>query len=226
MSRGRQIGRLKLRPLTPELREKYLLDWDAAELRRDPAAFPCLNSAQIFGNSNALEVEVGAGSGEYLCYLAAQNPEANFLGIEISRRAAYVAVLTAADLGLPNLRILRADFRLLEPLLLPQSWQAVYLHFPDPPHRRKDAKRALFDQPFLDAMARVLGPGGQISVVSDKEDFFVRMLELAEDDGRFVKAHAEEYLPTFEPEVKSRFQRSWERKGLSPRRFILRRISP
>ncbi len=219
MSRGRQIGRLKLKPLNPEIRQRYLLDWDPVELRRAANTFPSLTSPDLFGNHHPLEVEIGAGSGEYLCHLAAQRAQTNFLGIEVSRRAAHIAVMAAADLDLGNLRILRADFKLLSVVLAPQSWQAVYLHFPDPPHKREDAKHAIFDRAFLDAMAKTLGPGGQLSVVSDKADFFKRMLALAALDKRFARSDVE----IFKPEVKSRFQLSWERKGLSPRRFILQK---
>jgi tRNA (guanine-N7-)-methyltransferase len=224
MSRGRQIGRLKLKPLVPDIKQKYLLDWDPIELHWVTHAFPFLTSPALFGNDHSLEVEIGAGSGEYLCYLAARDPQTNFLGIEVSRRAAHMAVLVAADADLNNVRILRADFKLLARVMAPQSWRAVYLHFPDPPHNREDAKHAIFDQTFLDGMATVLVPGGQLSVVSDKTDFFMRMLALAVGDGRFAKIHAEPYLQGFEPGVKSRFQLSWERKGIAPRRFVLRRI--
>ncbi len=219
MSRGRQIGRLKLEPLNPELKQRFLLDWEPVELRRAANTFPSLTSPDLFGNYHPLEVEIGAGSGEYLCHLAARRAQTNFLGIEVSRRAAHMAVMAAADLDLGNLRILRADFKLLAGVLAPQSWQAVYLHFPDPPHKREDAKHAIFDGAFLDAMAKVLVPGGQLSVVSDKADFFTRMLALAAMDGRFSRSDVE----IFEPEVKSRFQLSWERKGIAPRRFVLRR---
>lgn len=215
---------MKLKPLAPEISEKYLLDWDALELRRAPHKFPQLTSAELFGNVAPLEVEVGAGSGEYLCHLATQHPRTNFLGIEVSRRAAHIAVALAAELQLTNVRILRADFKLLTPLFEPQSWQAVYLHFPDPQHKRRDAKRALFDQTFLNAIAGVLVPGGRLSVVSDKAEFLASMLWQAERDIRFARIHAEPGLEEFEPNVKSRFQLSWERKGLKSYRFVLQRV--
>lgn len=224
MSRGRQIGRMKLKPLSPEIREKYLLDWDALELRRAPARFAQLTSAELFGNAAPLEVEIGAGSGEYLCHLAVKDPQTNFLGIEVSRRAAQLSVNLAAELELTNVRILRADFKLLTPLLEPRSWEAVYLHFPDPQHKRRDAKRALFDQSFLDAMAGALVSGGRLSVVSDKAEFLASMLRQADGDVRFARAQARPGLEEFEPDVKSRFQLSWERKGLKPYRFILQRV--
>lgn len=224
MSRGRQIGRMKVKPLAPQISEKYLLDWDARELRRSPDRFPRLTSAKLFGNAAPLEVEIGAGSGEYLCHLAAKDRHSNFLGIEVSRRAAQLAVNLAAELQLANVRILRADFKLLTALLEPRSWAKVYLHFPDPQHKRRDAKRALFDQSFLDAMAGALVSGGRLSVVSDKAEFLTDMLRRADGDLRFARAHAGTLLEKFEPDVKSRFQLSWERRGLKPYRFVLQKV--
>jgi tRNA (guanine-N7-)-methyltransferase len=224
MSRGRQLGRIRLRPLSLELRQRYLLDWDPRQLAKSQRSFPQLDSASLFSNSQPLEVEIGAGSGEFLAALAAADPAHNFLAIEISRRAVHKAVLEAAERDLTNLLVLRADFKLLASLLPQAGWQHAYLHFPDPPHNREDEKRVIFDARFLDQMATTLEPDGTLSVVSDHEAFFARMLQLAESDPRFAKTHAEPYLDGFEPVVKSRFQKVWERKGRRPRQFVLRRL--
>lgn len=223
MARGRYLGRLKLRPLTAELSERYLLEWHPRRLALEPGSFPQLTSQALFGNPHPLEVEIGAGSGEYSCSLAQAQPGVNFLAIEISNRAARQAAWLAAEAELSNLKVLRADFKLLAPLLAPAAWQRAYLHFPDPQHKPADARRILFTPQFLDQMASTLQPGGELSVVSDQPAFFMQMLELAEADSRFTKAHPQRYLEGFEPPVKSRFQRIWERKGRTPRQFVLKR---
>lgn len=123
---------------------------------------------------------------------------------------------------LKNVRVLRANFKFLGPLLQPGSWRRVYLHFPDPVHKQRDERKRIFDRGFLDQMAMVLVRGGEISVVSDKPDFLEEMLVLAEQDARFERTHAERTLE-FEPMTKSRFQRFWERKGIRPARFVLRK---
>lgn len=225
MSRGRQIVRLKLRPLTAEARG-LLLDWDPGELYRHAEHFPQLTSTELFGNLSFLEVEIGPGSGEYLCHLAASQPERNFLGIEVSRRSAHYCAALAADQGISNLRVLRADFKLLEPLLPNEGWSRVYLHFPNPPHKTGDEKRRIFDRAFLDQMAGTLVPRGEISVASDKPAFLFDMLRLASGDARFEVAHTERYLEGLDAPVKSRFQRFWEGKGVKPLRFILRKSTP
>jgi len=47
------------------------------------------------------------------------------------------------------------------------------------------------------------------------------MLELIERDGRWRRAHEEPYLTGFDPPVKSRFQKMWERRGRTIYRFEL-----
>jgi len=168
-------------------------------------------------------VEIGAGTGEYLCSLASQRADVNFVGIEASKRAAYYATKLAAERGIRNLRVIKANVKLLYPLIPSGAWSSVYIHFPDPAHKRKDEKHRVFDRAFLDVMARALLPGGEISVVSDKVDFFREMLEIIKVDSRFERMHAEDYLDGFEPEEKSRFQLFWEGKGVRPRRFIFRK---
>ncbi|QYK51786.1 MAG: hypothetical protein KF701_04645 [Anaerolineales bacterium] len=224
MARGRYLGRIPLRTLPPELAERYLLEWHPRRLALEPGSFPQLSSAAIFGNALPLEVEIGAGTGEFALSLAAGDPAANVLALELSNRSARWAAWLAAEAGLPNLKVLRADFKLLGPLLPAAGWRRAYLHFPDPQHKPADAKRILFNQSFLDGMAQALQPGGELSVVSDAPGFFLQMLELAEGDGRFAKMHPERYLEGFEPEVKSRFQQIWERKGRTPRQFVLKRV--
>ncbi len=223
MSRGRQISRLKPIELSEEARATYLYEWDAKHLRSAIAEYPTINSETFFSNNAPLEVEIGPGTGEYLCSLAAQDRARNFLGIEASNRAAYYAVNRASEEALTNLRIIRANAKLLYPLIPDVAWSRVYIHFPDPVHKRNDEKHRIFDQPFLDAMQRAMPSGGEISVVSDEKNFFGKMLNLAKSDLRFEMAHSADYLEDFEPEEKSRFQRFWEKKGVIPRRFILRK---
>ncbi len=223
MARGRRLTRAKLKPLDPAVEAKYLLSWPSNELRLHPERFFTLSSQNLFGNDRPLEVEIGAGTGSYIAALAEANPQTNYLAVEVSRRRAIMAAGLAGELGLENLRVLWANFKLLGNTPPAAGWRRAYLHFPDPVHKRADEKRNIFDAAFLDAVARALQPGGELSVVSDRADFFARMLELIEGDARFVKAHAERYLEGFEPEVKSQFQVMWERKGVVPRRVVVKR---
>jgi len=224
MARGRQIVRLKFKVPTAAMRAQYLDEWSSKSLFEGKRAFKQLSSKGLFGEEKPLEVEIGPGTGEYICALAAERTEHNFLGIEASRRSIYYAVHLAAQAGLKNLRFVRANVKMLYDLIPDGSWSQVYVHFPDPVHKRRDEKHRVFDGEFLDVLARALIPGGEISVVSDKADFFEEMRALAAGDGRFEFTHEEPYMQEFDLVEKSRFQRFWERKGVRARRFVARRI--
>jgi tRNA (guanine-N7-)-methyltransferase len=66
-------------------------------------------------------------------------------------------------------------------------------------------------------------PGGGLSLISDHSALFEELLAVVEADSRFQIIHPERYLLGFEPEVKSRFQRVWERHGLPILRLEVRK---
>jgi tRNA (guanine-N7-)-methyltransferase len=222
MSRRTFLRRLHTRPLDAALLKRYLLAYDQRGLYERPEQFPRLCSRALFGNDAPLELEVGCGSAEFLCALAAQEPAINFVGIDLARRPLEKAVENAASLALENLRLLYGNFARMYPLLEPRSLRRVYVHFPDPNIRPKFRSRRIISPAFLDALHPALAPGGTLSVMTDHELFFLEMLEVLEADCRFEKTHAERYLLGFEPAVKSRFQRIWEGHGLPILRCELR----
>jgi hypothetical protein len=57
--------------------------------------------------------------------------------------------------------------------------------------------------------------------MTDHQESFAEMLELAERNERWEKNHAQRYLVGFETENRSRFQRIWEKHGLLTLRFEL-----
>jgi tRNA (guanine-N7-)-methyltransferase len=204
--------------------ERYLRVWHSGDLYNQPDDFPRLTSEQLFGNSKPLEIEIGCSTGEYLCSLAAANPTHNFLGIEINLKSLYVAVHNAARRGLDNILFIKAPAQDTYRLMPPNSLHAVYLHFPDPSLHPKYRKRRLLTPTFLDKLHEVLVPGGIFSFVTDKEELFLDVLPMLENDPGFEKAHPEPYLRGFEPIAKSRYQLYWERHGGVIYRVELRNV--
>ncbi len=198
---------------------RYLLVMPGKDLYAHPERFPRITSPSLFGNRHPIELEIGSGSGEFLCSLARSNPGSNFVGVELRRKSLWAAINSTSAMSLDNILFVNADARLLRPLLVAQSIRAVYLHFPDPVTRPKFHNRRILTQRFLDSMYGALTACGRLSVMTDHPGYFDEMLHLVEADTRWCKIHRARFLRGFDVETKSRFQRIWESHGRTTLRF-------
>lgn len=222
----RKLGRMKVVEPDAATAEKYFLRISGRDIYERPGELPRLTSRSLFGNGAPLEMEVGCGGGEFLCHLAGESPGTNFVGLDVHLKSLHKGVEAASEMDLGNIKFVSVDFRQAYPLFARDSVSAVYLHFPDPGMKARDKKRRIFDESFLDEMSRAVVVGGKISLVTDDEDYFERMLALVEKEERWARTHDEPYLVGFEPGVKSRFQTLWEGRGRTVYRFELRNEKP
>jgi tRNA (guanine-N7-)-methyltransferase len=126
----------------------------------------------VFGNDNAVSVEIGPGRGEFLLNAARENPHRSFYGIERSRRRA-AGIQRMLDLtGLPNARVLLADATCVIRLLPDACVTSYIVQFPDPWWKRRHHRRRLFTEALVASLVRTLVPGGTIHLVTDVEDYF------------------------------------------------------
>src|SRR5438128_1490010 len=97
------LRHVKFTPPDEQTASKYLFVWHARELYHRPDQFPRIASEHLFWDERPLELEIGCGTGEFLCGLAAREPAANFVGIDISLKSLYAAVENARSLSLDNI---------------------------------------------------------------------------------------------------------------------------
>src|SRR5215216_5194425 len=137
-----------------------------------------LDVAKLFGRSAPLHVDLGCGDGSFLCEMARQFPERNFLGIE--RLTKRVEKVRRKAHKIENIRVLRADTLFAVRYLLPESSvQTFYLLFPDPWPKRRHQFRRIFTHDFLDAAAAALEKHGVVRVATDELDYFHQIERLS-----------------------------------------------
>lgn len=136
----------------------------------------------LFGRSAPVEVEIGSGTGAFLCAAAVLHPERNFFGIEYSASRHARLASDIERRGLPNVRVLRADAACVIANVIPDaSVSAYHIAFPDPWWKRRHHRRRLFTPEFVAALARTLRPDGTVHVITDVPRYFSHMVELLEN---------------------------------------------
>ena len=156
----------------------------------DGAAF-ALDLAALFGRSAPLEIEVGAGRGDFLIERAAACPERDFLAVELAASVARLMAARAGRRALRNLRVLVADARTIVNLMLPAASVAAYhIYFPDPWPKARHGKHRMLTPAVVAGLERTLAPGGLIHVASDVEEWAAAMFAML-GAGGFVEAGGE-----------------------------------
>ena len=146
--------------------------------------------AQKFKNENPIYIEVGMGKGQFIMELAKQNPQINYLGIEMYHSVLLRAVqkLEKEDV-LPNLFFICMDARELPEVFAKGEVDRIYLNFSDPWPKDRHAKRRLTSHEFLERYDAILAEGGQIEFKTDNRELFEFSLQEAENLPWQVKEH-------------------------------------
>ena len=130
---------------------------------------------EAFPNPSApLHLEIGCGKGAFICQLAQQNPNINFIAMEREPNVAVIAVERAmrAEPPLPNLRFLLDDAEKLPEMFEPEELERIYINFCDPWHKRRQYKRRLTYRGNLEVYKKLLVPGGELQFKTDNYMLF------------------------------------------------------
>jgi tRNA (guanine-N7-)-methyltransferase len=137
-----------------------------------------------------VEVEVGPGRGWFVIERADAEPRAALVGLEIRRKWATIVDGRLAARGLGGrARVFAEDAKVALRRLGPDgSVRRVFVNFPDPWWKKRHEKRLLLKDGFLEEVARLLAPGGELFVQTDVAERASACGGLVGDDARFQAA--------------------------------------
>lgn len=129
--------------------------------------------ADIFGNTQPMEIDLGCGDGTFLVKMAQHYPERNFLGVERLLGRVRGVCRQIDELGLTNAKVLRLESHYtLEWLLARESVSRLHLLCPDPWPKARHHKRRLVQQDFLTTLHHTLTPNGEFLFKTDHPEYF------------------------------------------------------
>jgi len=156
---------------TPAQQRAFEQHWSryGLDLRGDPA--------RTFARTAPLVIEIGFGNGEQLLWSAQNEPDRDFIGIEVHRPGVGRLMNALAAHNIHNVRLYNHDaVDILERVLGAESLEEVRIYFPDPWPKKRQQKRRLIQPEFVALIASRVKPGGKLCLATDWQEYADHML--------------------------------------------------
>lgn len=158
---------------------EYLICADGEDLNYQTASQikEYIDFRKLFGNDNPIELEIGCGKGGFICELAKQNPDKNFIAVEKTGNVIVNGCEKAQSEEISNLRFFKCGAEYLEKYIPEHSVDNIYLNFSCPFPKKKYASHRLTNRNFLKIYKKLLKNGGFIFQKTDNMHFFEYSIE-------------------------------------------------
>ena len=176
-----------------------------------------LDLETVFGRSRPRLLDIGFGDGEALLTAAANNPEIDYLGVEVHDPGVGHLLLLLERADLSNVRIIKRDVvEVLGSMLGDASLAGVNLFFPDPWPKKRHHKRRLVQPSIAHEFARVIETGGRLHIATDWQDYAEHVRDVIAASGAFAAVSTTE-LETDAASLRppTKFERRGQRLGHS-----------
>ena len=136
-----------------------------------------------FNNNNPIHVEFGTGRGKFITTLAKQNPDINYIAMEIKEEVLLKAVEKADEANLKNILFVWGNVNSILDYFDKGEVSRVYVNFCDPWPKTRWSKRRLTHSSYLNKYREILDTDGEIHFKTDNQDLFEFSLnEIASND--------------------------------------------
>ncbi len=182
--------------------------------------------AQLFGDDRPVVLEIGFGMGEATAQMAAADPDAGILAVDVHTPGQGNLLNLADRTGLTNVRVANGDAIILLREMLPaDSLDGLRVYFPDPWPKKRHHKRRLIQPEFLDLAATRLKPGATVHCATDWEPYAEQMLEVLTAHPDFENTQADGgFAPRPEFRPLTRFEGQGLDKGHVVNDLLFRRV--
>ncbi|MFD1417966.1 tRNA (guanosine(46)-N7)-methyltransferase TrmB [Companilactobacillus keshanensis] len=169
-----------------------------------------------FEKKQPLFLELGSGKGAFITELARQNPQNNYIAMEVQEGAIALILKKQVENKLPNLQLLLANGSELSDLFAEGEIKGLYLNFSDPWPKTRHVKRRLTYKSFLKQYKYVLEDEGNIEFKTDNQGLFEYSLVSMNNFGmKFeelsLDLHNDESLN--ESNIQTEYEEKFSKKG-------------
>lgn len=173
----------------------------------------------VFGNDKPIHIEIGMGKGDFIIDMAKNNPNINFIGIEMYDSVIVKAVQKLENEELDNLKLIRMDARLIEDVF-DKEIDLIYLNFSDPWPKSRAAKKRLTHKRFLNRYENIFKGKKTIFMKTDNTALFEFSIESLSEFGYKLKnISLDLHNSDFKNNVMTEYERKFSEKGVKINRL-------
>lgn len=169
----------------------------------------------FFGNNHPIVLELGCGKGEYTIGLARQNPETNFIGVDIKGARLWRGLKDAQLEEIPNVAFVRTRIELIEHFFGTQEVSEIWITFPDPQPQASRERKRLTNQRFLERYRSFLREDGVIHLKTDSTLLYEYTLQVIRDNNHVVLSSTDNLYEHQGEEVVKSIRTFYEQKWLA-----------
>lgn len=155
-----------------------------------------LDCQKVFGREAPLVFEIGFGMGDSLATMAQNEPDKNFIGIEVHPPGVSNLLKLIEINNISNLRIYNTDvIEVLTQCIGPKKIDRVQIYFPDPWPKKRHHKRRLIQPGFLELLKPRMKSSALLHVATDWEDYAEQTLELLNETVGLTNSVSDGFVP-------------------------------
>ncbi len=161
------------------LRKKW---WARPELEKSPLViieprdFKCKWS-EVFGNDNEIYLELGCGRGEFITKNAINNPDKNYIAIDLKDEVLVCTLRNVEEAKLSNVRIIPLEIAFINEIFGEDEISRIYINFCNPWPKERHNKRRLTHTKFLAKYKEFIKENTEIWFKTDNKDLFEASME-------------------------------------------------
>lgn len=166
--------------------------------------------SEMFKNSNPIELELGVGRGSFITTKALENPNTNYIGVDLKDEVLVYTVRKIEENELENVKITALDIMRIDGVFEKEEISKIYINFCNPWPKARHNKRRLTHTRQLEQYKKFLKPKAEIWFKTDDLDLFNDSLEYFEEQGFELKyktydLHSEDFKGNIVTEYENKF---------------------
>jgi len=174
-----------------------------------------IDPRRTFGRHAELVLEIGFGNGEQLLWSARNEPDKDFIGIEVHRPGVGRLMNSLASHNVDNVRLYNDDaVSVIERCIATASLAEVRIYFPDPWPKKRQQKRRLIQAEFVALLADRVAANGVLHLATDWADYAEQMDAVLESSPRWRnRAGVARFVARPDWRIETHFEKRGRRLG-------------